>query len=233
MQQVEYSWGCLPSKVGKSRRVWADRPALGYLLPYSGCHSKTCSAKWWRKRDLGVDHLFSIAAYHSWDKEQENVHGATTKVAANLFQSGTLSLGINFSKSFHSFWVPWQLVCTRYIKKPFGHHTTEWLNNKMPWIVSPPQFICWSSDPQDLRMWLSLKTGSLKRLLRWNQPWMFIGRTDAEAEAPVFWPPDAKSWLTGKDPDAGKDWRQEGRGQQRMKWLDNITKPMDMSLSKL
>ena len=42
-----------------------------------------------------------------------------------------------------------------------------------------------------------------------NQPWIFIKRTDAEAEAPVLWPPDAKSWLTGKDPDAGKDWKQK------------------------
>ena len=42
-----------------------------------------------------------------------------------------------------------------------------------------------------------------------NQPWIFIGRTDAEAEAPLFWPPDVKRRLTGKDPDAGKDWRQE------------------------
>ena len=42
-----------------------------------------------------------------------------------------------------------------------------------------------------------------------NQPWIFIGRTDAEAKAPTLWPPDAKSQLTGKDPDAGKDWRQE------------------------
>ena len=41
---------------------------------------------------------------------------------------------------------------------------------------------------------------------------MFIGRTDAEAETPIFWPPDVKSWLTGKDPDAGKDWRQEEKG---------------------
>ena len=45
-----------------------------------------------------------------------------------------------------------------------------------------------------------------------NQPWIFTGRTDAEAEAPVLWPPDAKSQLTGKDPDAGKDWRQEKQG---------------------
>ena len=42
-----------------------------------------------------------------------------------------------------------------------------------------------------------------------DQPWTFIGRTDAEAEAPVLWPPDGKNWLIGKDPDAGKDWRQE------------------------
>ena len=42
-----------------------------------------------------------------------------------------------------------------------------------------------------------------------NQSWIFIGRTDAEAETPILWPPDAKNWLTGKDSDAGKDWRQE------------------------
>ena len=45
-----------------------------------------------------------------------------------------------------------------------------------------------------------------------NQSWIFIGRTDAETEAPILWPPDAKSWLIGKDPDAGKDWRQEEKG---------------------
>ena len=45
-----------------------------------------------------------------------------------------------------------------------------------------------------------------------NQPWIFIGRSDAEVEAPLLWPPDAKSWLTGKDPDAGKDWGQEEKG---------------------
>ena len=66
-----------------------------------------------------------------------------------------------------------------------------------------------------------------------NQPWIFIGRTDAEAEAPVLWPPDAKSWFIIKDPDAGKDWRQEEKGTTEDGWLDGIIDSMDMSLSKL
>ena len=45
-----------------------------------------------------------------------------------------------------------------------------------------------------------------------NQPWIFNGRADAEAEAPILWPPDVKNWLIGKDPDAGKDWRWEEKG---------------------
>ena len=64
-----------------------------------------------------------------------------------------------------------------------------------------------------------------------DQCWVFIGRTDAEAETPILWPTDPKNWLIRKDPDAGNDWRR--RGWQRMRWLDAITDLMDMSLSKL
>ena len=65
-----------------------------------------------------------------------------------------------------------------------------------------------------------------------NQSWIFIGRTD-EAETPILWPPDVKNQLIGKDPDAGKDWKQEEKGTQRIRWLDGITDSVDMSLSRL
>ena len=66
-----------------------------------------------------------------------------------------------------------------------------------------------------------------------NQLWIFFGRTDAEAKAPIFWPPDEKSRLTGKDLMLGKIEGRRRRGRQRMRWLDDIIYSMDMSLSKL
>ena len=69
-----------------------------------------------------------------------------------------------------------------------------------------------------------------------NQSWLFIGRTDAEAETPILWPSDVKSWLLRviwKDPDTGKDWRQEEKGTTEDEMVGGITDSMDMSLSKL
>ena len=66
-----------------------------------------------------------------------------------------------------------------------------------------------------------------------NRFWIFIGRTDAEAETAILWPSDAKNWLIWKDPDAGKDWRQEEKGMIEDEMVDGITNSMDMSLSRL
>ena len=77
--------------------------------------------------------------------------------------------------------------------------------------------------PKNWCFWTVVLEKTLESPLNWkeiqwvhpkgNQSWIFIGRTDAEAETPIFWPPDVKNWLSGKDPDAGKDWRQEEKGK--------------------
>ena len=66
-----------------------------------------------------------------------------------------------------------------------------------------------------------------------NQSWIFIGRTDAEAETPILWPPDAKNWLIWEDPDAGKDRRRKEKGTTGDEMIDGITDSIDMSVSKL
>ena len=66
-----------------------------------------------------------------------------------------------------------------------------------------------------------------------GQSWLFIGRTDAEAETPVLWPPDLKYWFIWKDPDVGKNWRQEEKGTTEVERVGGVTNSMDMSLSKL
>ena len=61
-----------------------------------------------------------------------------------------------------------------------------------------------------------------------DQSWVFIGRTDVEAESLILWPPHVKSWLIGKDTDARRDGGRRRRGRQRMRWLDGITDSMDV-----
>ena len=105
-------------------------------------------------------------------------------------------------------------------------HKEDWmLKNRCFWIVMLEETL---ECPLD---WTEIKPVSLKG----NEPWIFIGRIDAEAEAPILWPPDAKNWLTGKDPDDGREWRQKEKGaaDDEMIAEDSITNSTDMNLSEL
>ena len=81
------------------------------------------------------------------------------------------------------------------------------------WTIKKAE--CWRIHAFKLWCWRRLLRDSkeIKSVNpKGNQPWVFIGRTDAKAETPTLWPPDAKSWFIGKDPNAGKDWRQKEKG---------------------
>ena len=79
------------------------------------------------------------------------------------------------------------------------------------WTIKKAE--CQRNDAFELCCWRRLLTVPIKPVHpKRNQSWIFTGRTDAEAETPILWPPDAKNGLIGKDPDAGKDWRQKEKG---------------------
>ena len=96
----------------------------------------------------------------------------------------------------------------------------------------------WRIDAFELWCWRRLlRVPCLKEIqsvhCKGNQSWIFIRTTDAEAETPILWPPHAKNWLIGKDPDAGKDWRQEEKGTTEDEMFGWHPNSMDMSVSKL
>ena len=78
------------------------------------------------------------------------------------------------------------------------------------WTIKKTE--CRRIDAFELWCWSPLDRKIIPGSLKGNQPWVFIRRTDTEARGPILWPPDAKSQLIGKDPDAGKDWGQEEKG---------------------
>ena len=95
-------------------------------------------------------------------------------------------------------------------------------------------------DAFELRCWRRLlrvswtakrSNQSILKEIEWS--WVFIGRTDTKAETPILWPPHPKSWLIGKDSDAGRDWGQEEIGTIEDEMAGGITDSMDMSLSEL
>ena len=112
--------------------------------------------------------------------------------------------------------------------------------NTLPTAPLPHSF--WVACPRAPHLRALLHALRVSWAARWSnlpvnpkgkQPWIFTGRNDSEAEAPILWPTDVKRQIFGKDPDAGNDWGQEEKGCQRIWWLIDITNSMNMNLSKL
>ena len=113
-----------------------------------------------------------------------------------------------------------------------GGHVCMWeLDSKESWALKSDAFKLWCWR-RLLRVPWTLRTSNQSHP-KGDQSWVFIGRTDVEAETPILWPPGAKIWFIGKDPDAGKIEGRSRRGWQRMRWLDGITDSMDMGLGEL
>ena len=143
-------------------------------------------------------------------KTMTNLDSVLKKQRHNFADKGPYSQSYDFSSSY--VWM-WQL-----------DHKEGWVpKNWCFWIVVLGKTL---ESPLDCK---EIKPVNPKG----NQPWIFIGRTDAEAEATILWPPDAKNQLTGKDSDAGKASEGKRRGQQRMRWLDSISNSVHINLSKL
>ena len=120
----------------------------------------------------------------------------------------TLQTKVHIVKAIHM----WELDCTE------------------SWVPSIDTLKLWRSNCGTLQSPLYCK--KIKPVHpKGNQHWIFIGRSDAEADAPNFWPPDAKSWLVGEDSYPGIYEGRRRRGWQRVRWLDSITNSMDLSLS--
>ena len=141
----------------------------------------------WSSKSLQtVIAIMKLKDAHYWNKSYDKARQHIKKQKHHFADKGLYSQSYDFSSSH--VWM-WEL-----------DHEEGWVpKNWCFWTVVLKKTL---KSPLNSK---EIKTVNPRR----NQPWMFIARTDAEAEAPVLWPPDTKSWLTGKDSDAGEDWGQE------------------------
>ena len=178
------------------------------------------------------------ASQCSWHENLNNV--------SPLHWSGSLAFLSVWVQGWTSLVVQWLRHC---VSNAGGRGSVPGQGNKIPYATWHGHVWMWELDYKEswaLKNWcfwtVVLET-TLESPLnckeiqpvhpKGSQSWIFVGRTDAEAETPILWLPAAKNWLIGKDPDAGRDWRQEEKGMIEVRWLDGITDSMDMSLSKL
>ena len=153
---------------------------------------------WWsRKWHLGWDLCRSVGGAKSYDKPRQHIK----KQRHYFADRGPYSQSYDFSSSHVWMWD--------------SDHKEDWtLKNRCFWTVVLEKTL---GSPSDCK---EIKPVNPKG----NQPWVFIGRTDAEAEVPTLWPPNA-NWLIGKDPDAGKGWRQKEKGMtedEMVGWLHQL-----------
>ena len=191
---------------GKSQEGWQARKDLGFNKAHfftglcKGCQ-KPPEKRWWGSWMQFEERWCARVSGRGISGRPETSPG---EEASRAWSPKICKVGASQKGSFQQY-ESWTI-------KKAEHQRTDAFK---PW--------CWR---RLLRVPWTARRSNQSILKEINPEYLFIGRTDADV--PIFWPPDAKSWLTGKDPDAGKDWRQEERGRQRMRWLDGITDLMDM-----
>ena len=155
------------------------------------------------------------------------IDGETEETVADfIFLGSKITADGDCSHEIKKMLAPWKESYDQprqHIKKQRHYYANKSLSSQS-YVFSSSHIWMWELDHKEhweLKNWLSncgvgedswetpLDCSDIKSVNpKGNQPWIFIGRTDAEAETAILWPPDMKSWLIGKDPDAGKDWRQ-------------------------
>ena len=152
----------------------------------------------WSESHLVVSNSLQPHGLYRWNSPGQNAGVGSLSLLQRIFSTQGLNPGLPHCK-----WILYQLSLK-------GSPWMWELDYKESW--APKNWCFWTVMLENI-LESPLECKESKPVsLKGNQSWIFIGRTDAEAEILILWPPDGKNWLTGKDPDAGKDWRQDEKG---------------------